>query len=60
MIGNNSQDFAVRQEMLTLFKSSPSGRVSFPNINFAMRKIRELEARLEKLENLIDAPEDKR
>ena len=46
-----SQDFAFREEMRTLFSGDPSGGVEFPNITTAMRKIKELERRLEELEN---------
>jgi hypothetical protein len=52
-----SQDCAFVGEMRTLFNSSPSGSVSFPNIETAMKKIKELESRLAKLESLADSQE---
>jgi hypothetical protein len=53
-----SQDCAFIEEMRTLFKGSPSGSVSFPNITTAMSRIKELEDRLVKLENKIESRVD--
>ena len=54
-----SQDCAFREEMRALFSGNPSGSVNFPNITTAMRKIKELEGWLAKLETLADSPAEK-